>query len=106
MKQPPIRPTAVISDAAPLIHLAAGGALTVLNSMGRVVVADIVALEATWFIDKPYAREIAGWIEAGVRPGGNQPGEIAETEIGGLYRIALDQGLPRPRNAGEIGIAA
>jgi hypothetical protein len=31
--------------------------------------------------------------------------EVAETEIGGLYRIALDQDLPRPRNAGEIGIA-
>ncbi len=28
-----------------------------------------------------------------------------QTEIGGLYRIALEQGLPRPRNAGEIGIA-
>lgn len=38
-------------------------------------------------------------------PGANAPVEVVETEIGGLYRIALEQGLPRPRNAGEIGIA-
>jgi hypothetical protein len=105
MKEPKLKPTVVIPDAAPLIHLAAGDALTVLNGMGRVVVPDVVQLEASFFLDKPYAREIAAWIEAGQLPGSNQPVEIAETEIGGLYRIALDQGLRRPRNAGEIGIA-
>jgi hypothetical protein len=31
---------------------------------------------------------------------------VAETEIGPRYRIALDRGLPRPRNAGEIRIDA
>lgn len=106
MKAPTIKPTVVIHDAAPLIHLAAGDALTVLNGMGRVVVPDIVMLEATYFPDKPYAREITTWMEAGQLPGSNAPVEIADTEIGNLYRIALDQGLPRPRNAGEIGIAA
>lgn len=106
MQEPAIKPTVVIPDAAPLIHLAAGDALTVLNGMGRVVVPDIVILEATYYPDKPYAREIMAWVEAGQRPGGNASVEIAETEIGGLYRIALDQRLPRPRNAGEIGIAA
>jgi hypothetical protein len=105
MRLPRIKPTVVIPDAAPLIHLAAGDALTVLNGMGRVLVPDIVQLEATYYLDKPYAREIAAWIEAGQQHGSNAPVEIAETEIGGLYRIALDQGLPRPRNAGEIGIA-
>jgi len=105
MKQPAIKPTVVIPDTAPLIHLAAGDALMVLNGMGRVVVPDIVMLEATHDRDKPYAREIATWAEAGQEPGSNTPVEIVETEIGGLYRIALDQGLPRPRNAGEIGIA-
>jgi hypothetical protein len=105
MKAPAFRPTVVIPDAAPLIHLAAGDALTVLNGVGRVVLPDIVQLEATYFLDKPYAREIAAWIEAGQQPGSNRPVEVAETEIGGLYRIALDQGLRRPRNAGEIGIA-
>ncbi|HXA22018.1 MAG TPA: hypothetical protein VNW90_06935 [Acetobacteraceae bacterium] len=105
MKLPRIKPTVVIPDAAPLIHLAAGDALTVLNGMGRVLVPDIVQLEATYYLDKPYAREIAAWIEAGQQHGSNAPVAIAETEIGGLYRIALDQGLPRPRNAGEIGIA-
>lgn len=105
MKQPRIKPTVVIPDAAPFIHLAAGDALPVLNGMGRVVVPDIVQLETTYFRDKPYASAIAAWIEAGQQPGSNQPVEIVETEIGGLYRIALDQGLPRPRNAGEIAIA-
>jgi hypothetical protein len=105
MKQPRIKPTVVIPDAAPLIHLAAGDALNVLNGKGRVLVPDIVRLEATYYLDKPYAREIAAWIEAGRQHGSNTPVEIGETEIGGLYRIALDQGLPRPRNAGEIGIA-
>jgi hypothetical protein len=105
MKEPAIKPTVVIPDAAPLIHLAAGDALTVLNGMGRVVVPDVVVLEATYNPDKPYAREITAWIEAGQERGSNAPVEVAATEIGGLYRIALDQGLPRPRNAGEIGIA-
>jgi len=106
MQQPRLQPTVVIPDTAPLIHLAAGGALFVLNAMGRVVVPDIVALEATYFADKPYAGEINAWIIAGAQPGTNQPVEVADTEIGALYRIALDQDLPRPRNAGEIGIAA
>lgn len=105
MEQPRIRPTVVIPDAAPLIHLAAGDALTVLNGMGRVVVPDIVVLEATYHADKPFAPEIAAWIAEGQRPGTNQPVEVVVTEIGSLYRIAVDQGLPRPRNAGEIGIA-
>ena len=106
MKAPRIRPTVVIPDAAPLILLAAGGALLVLNGMGRVVVPDIVQLETTYNLDKPYAREIAAWIELGQAVGSNQSVEVAETEIGPLYRLALEQGLPRPRNAGEIGIAA
>jgi hypothetical protein len=46
-KASPIKPTVVVPDAAPLIHLAAGGALDVLTSMGPVVVADVVMLEAT-----------------------------------------------------------
>lgn len=105
MKQPTVRPTVVIPDAAPLIHLAAGNALGVLNGMGRVVVPDIVVLETTFFGDKPFAREVLAWVEAGQEPGSNQPVEVAATEIGVLYRIALEQGKDRPRNAGEIGIA-
>ncbi len=106
MSQPQIKPTVIIPDAAPLIHLAAGDALTLLNGMGRVVVPDVVALEATYFADKPYAGEIASWITDGAKVGSNRPVEVAETEIGSLYRLALDGGLARPRNAGEIGIAA
>lgn len=104
--QSDLRPTVVIPDTAPLIHLAAGQALSVLTAMGRVVVPDVVAMEATYFLGKPYARDIADWIAAGQLPGSNQGIEVAETEIGKLYAIALEHSLPRPRNAGEIGIAA
>ena len=51
MRQPSVKPTVIVPDAALLIHLAAGDALTVLNSMGRVVVPDIVELEATYFAE-------------------------------------------------------
>jgi hypothetical protein len=106
MRQPRIRPTVIIPDAAPLIHLAAGDALSALNGMGRVVVPDIVVLETTYFADKPYATDVATWVRAGQSAGSNQPVEIAETDIGILYRVALEHDLERPRNAGEIGIAA
>ena len=99
------RPTVVIPDTAPLIHLAAASALLVLIGMGRVIVPDVVLLEATFNPDKPYAKEIAAWAEAGQQPGSNAAVEVAETEIGGLYRLALERGLRRPRDAGEIGIA-
>ena len=105
MSQPRIRPTVVIPDAAPLIHLAAAGALAVLNGLGRVVVPDIIQLETTFDLAKPFAPEIAAWIAAGQEQGSNQPVEVVETEIGSLYRIALRDELLRPRNAGEIGIA-
>ena len=65
MKAPHIRQTVVVPDAAPLNHLAAGDALTVLTGMVRVVVPDIIELETTWFAEKPYAREVAAWIAAG-----------------------------------------
>ena len=103
MLQPPLKPTVVIPDAAPLIHLAAGQALNVLTGMGRVVVPDVVEMETTYHVDKPYAREIASWIVAGTQPGSNQPVEVVRTDIGLLYRLALERGLERPRNAGEIG---
>lgn len=99
------RPTVAVPDTAPLIHLAAGDALTVLNGMGRVIVPDIVVLEATYFRDKPFAAGIAAWIEAGQAAGSKQAVEVVETEIGGPYRLALEQDLPRPRDAGEIAIA-
>jgi hypothetical protein len=105
MQQPDLKPTVILPDTAPLIHLAAGRALHVLNALGRVVVVDIVMLEATFHSDKPFAAEVLAWIQAGRQDGSNQPVEIAETELGGLYRLALEQGIKKPRNAGEIAIA-
>ena len=69
-----------------------------------MVVVDVVALEATHDRSKPYAAEIAAWIAEGGKPGSNRPVEIATTELGPLYRLALDQNIKPPRNAGEIGI--
>jgi hypothetical protein len=105
VKQPPIRPTVIIPDTAPLIHLAAANALHLLNDMGQVVLVDIVAMEATYYQDKPFAKEIGDWIAKGSAEGSNARVQIAESDLGPLYRIALDQGLKKPRNAGEIAIA-
>jgi hypothetical protein len=99
-----VKPTVILPDTAPLVHLAAVDALHLLTDLGRVVVVDVVALEATYFQDKPYAREIGAWIEAGQAPGSNRPVEVAATELGPLYRLALDQHVKPPRNAGEIAI--
>jgi len=90
MSEQHVRPTVILPDITPLIHLAAVESLHLLNDLGRVVVVDVAALEATYFHDKPYAQEIAAWIEAGTIPGSNQPVEIAATELGPLYKLALD----------------
>lgn len=99
-----IKPTVILPDTSPLVHLAAVDALHLLTDLGRVVVVDVVALEATNDRSKPYAPEIAAWIEEGGKPGSNRPVEVAATELGPLYKLALDQNLKPPRNAGEIGI--
>jgi hypothetical protein len=100
-----VKPIVILPDTTPLAHLAAAGALHLLNDLGRVIVVDVVALEATYVQDKPYAQEIGAWIEAGKKPGSNRPVEIAATELGTLYKMALDQHVKPPRHAGEIAIA-
>lgn len=105
MEPSPLKPTVILPDAAPLVHLAAADALDVLTGLGPVVVVDIVALEVTFFRDKPYADRIGAWLESGASPNSNRPIEVAATELGGLYRLALERNLERPRNAGEIAIA-
>jgi hypothetical protein len=104
MSEQRVKPTVVLPDTTPLIHLAAVESLHLLNDLGPVVVVDVVALEATYLQDKPYAREIGAWIEAGKTPGSNRPVEVALTELGPLYKLALDQHVKPPRNAGEIAI--
>lgn len=100
------RPDLIVPDTGPLIHLAQAEALHLLHLIGgRVVVADMVALEATQDLAKPGAREIAAWIEAGGQPGSNAPVIVAATEIGELFLQARksDPSI-RPRNAGELAI--
>jgi hypothetical protein len=104
VEAPNVKPTVVIPDTAPLIHLAAGDALHVLTGMGPVVIVDVVVLEATFYEDKPYALQIASWIAAGQQPGSNSPVAVAETELGPVYRLALESDVKKPRNAGEIAI--
>ncbi len=101
---PRVRPTVILPDTSPLVHLAAADALHILTGLGRVVVVDVVALEATNDNSKPYAAQIAAWIAEGGKPGSNRPVEVAATELGTLYKLALDQNMKPPRNAGEIGI--
>ncbi len=100
------RPDLIVPDTGPLIHLAQADALHLLHAIGgRVVVADMVALEATQDLAKPGAAAIAAWIEAGSRPGANAPVFVAPTEIGELFLKArqTDPSI-RPRNAGELAI--
>ena len=100
------RPDLIIPDTGPLIHLAQADALHLLHQIGgRVVVADMVALEATGDMAKPGAREIAAWIDAGGQPGSNAPVLVARTEIGELFLQARKSDPDiRPRNAGELAI--
>lgn len=100
------RPDLIVPDTGPLIHLAQADALHLLHEIGgRVVIADMVALEATQDMSKPGAREIQAWIDAGSQPGSNAPILIAPTEIGELFLQARksDPGI-RPKNAGELAI--
>jgi hypothetical protein len=100
------RPDLIVPDTGPLIHLAQADALHLLHQIGRrVVVADMVAFEATQDIAKPGALEIAAWIEAGKQPGSNAPVLVATTEIGELFVQARKSDPDiRPRNAGELAI--
>lgn len=50
---PRIRPTVILPDTSPLVHLAAVDALHILTGLGRVIVVDVVALEATNDRSKP-----------------------------------------------------
>lgn len=100
------RPDLIVPDTGPLIHLAQADALHLLHLIGgRVVVADMVALEATQDLAKPGAAAIAAWIEAGGQSGSNAPVLVAPTEIGELFLKArqTDPAI-RPRNAGELAI--
>lgn len=100
------RPDVIVPDTGPLIYLAQADALHLLHLVGaRVVVADMVALEATADLKKPGAQQIAEWIEAGRQPGSNAPVFVAPTEIGELFLQArkTDPAI-KSRNAGELAI--
>ena len=92
-----VEPVIIIPDTAPLIHLAAGGVLEVLTAFGHVVVPDMVQFEAVRLPEKPWAREICDWLKSA-------PVAVVETDIGALYRFAVERGMKPPRNAGELSI--
>lgn len=100
------RPDLIVPETGPLIHLAQADALHLLHVVGgRVVVADMVAIEATQDLSKPGASAIAAWIDRGRQPGSNAPVWVAPTEIGELFLQARksDPNI-RPRSAGELAI--
>ena len=90
MDEPQIeRPDVIVPDTGPLIHLAQTDALHLLHQIGgRVVVADMVAFEATQDMTKPGAQEIQNWLDAGQKPHSNAPVLVAPTEIGRLFAKA------------------
>jgi predicted nucleic acid-binding protein len=100
-----ITPVVVLPDMSPLIHLAAAGRLALLQEFGRVVVMDIVAFEASGDLTRPWARDVAEWLQRGQEAGSNQPVEVAKTEIGEAYRLArqADPGFTM-RDAGDRAI--
>lgn len=99
------RPEIIVPDTSPLIHLAAVDALSILTRLGQVIIADMVVYEATADLSKPWAVEIASWIEEGTRKGSDAPIKIEKTETGETFRLALmTDPLHRMPNAGENAI--
>jgi hypothetical protein len=100
------RPDVIVPDTGPLIHLAQTDALYLLHQIGgRVVVADMVAFEATQDMTKPGAQEIQDWLDAGQKPNSNAPVLVAPTEIGRLFVTARTvDPTARARDAGELAI--
>lgn len=100
------RPDVIVPDTGPLIHLAQTDALHLLHQIGgRVVVADMVAFEATQDMTKPGAQEIQDWLDAGQKPNSNAPVLIAPTEIGRLFATARTvDPTARAKDAGELAI--
>jgi hypothetical protein len=94
-----LRPTVVLADSSPLIHLAAIDRLDLLAAMGRVVVVDVVRLETCFDLTKPYAPEISAWLKANAATI-----DLVDTDLGPLYEHALKYGLKPPRNSGERAI--
>jgi hypothetical protein len=83
----------VMADTGPLIRLAAAGLLDALRSTNRrVVIVDRVIGEATGDREKPYAAEIASWIERN-----SEAIERPRTLVG----LAIEQLEAGPRDAEE-----
>lgn len=100
------RPDVIVPDTGPLVHLAQAGALNLLHEVGRrVVVTDMVALEATADLAKPGAADIRAWLDAGQGPGSNAPVSIEPTDVGRAFSTArLANPDFRWRGAGELSI--
>ena len=100
------RPDVIVPDTGPLIHLAQTDTLHLLHQIGgRVVVADMVAFEATQDMTKPGAQEIQDWLDAGQRPDSNAPVLVASTEIGRLFAKARTvDPTTRAKDSGELAI--
>lgn len=96
-----LRPKLVMADSSPLIHLAAVDQLDLLFRFGgEVVIADVVHHETCLDQSKAFAPEIAAWIDLHEGHGLT----VGETELGPVYKMAVEQNVPRPRNSGERAI--
>jgi hypothetical protein len=87
----------IVADTGPLIRLAAAGLLDSLRSLNRrIVIVDRVEEEAVADRSKPFAREIADWIE--------KMGEAIQREetIEGQGIAKLREAEPTERNLGLL----
>ena len=99
----------VMADTGPLIRLAAAGLLDGLRATNRrIVIVDRVEAEATKDRTKPFANEIAAWIERN-----SDAIERARTVIGaGVQQLQSEQNTPEQqrllkaalRNSDEMAI--
>ncbi len=105
MSEQRIRPTVILPDTSPLVHLAAADTLLVLNGLGRVTVVGCSGARGHERPGQALGARDRGMDRGRTDARRNQPVEIAATELGPLYRLALKQNVKSPRNAGEIAIA-
>jgi hypothetical protein len=92
----------IVTDASPLITLAAAGALDCLLMLGvPVIIPDMVFTEATRDINKIGAEDIILWVRKH-----HKQIEVSPTEIFAAYQVVLESNQKRhPKGLGEMAAA-
>jgi len=92
----------LIPDASVLIGLASAGALELISAIpGKIVVPQVVVLEATWREDRAEAQAIREWL---TRNAGRI--EVFQSEEAAILSLALDRGLTPTKGLGDNAVVA